>query len=378
MSPSRPAETPSPPAGATSGDPPGGATTPSTRVDERDTLFARMARRPETPAYEEYYARRPELRAGDDKLRALPPLCAPGTRYFDPARSTEADRLFRSIPGLQPDPADVERLAGTLTRTADASTDLRRAALELGAVAAGCAPVDPAFVYSHRGRFDDDYGRPIEPDLPHALVFLVEMDFEAMRQAPAAPTLVESARQYVRAARISTTLAAALEAAGHAARSQHDAHYEVLLPPLAVSAGLGELGRNNILVADRFGSRVRIGAVLTDLPLRPDAPVDLGVRAFCAVCRKCADNCPAHALSAGPPIDVRGVRKWPTAVERCHAFWRGAGTDCGICMAVCPFSHRDTRPHRLVRAVVRRARWTHRAAVRFDDLLYGRRWRGGR
>ncbi|MBN1773182.1 MAG: hypothetical protein JXB32_18090, partial [Deltaproteobacteria bacterium] len=229
---------------------------PTERVDERDTLFARMARRPGTPAYDDTYARRPELRAGDDRLRALPPLGAPGGRYYDAERSAEADRLFASIPGLRPDPDEVQRLGRALRAARDPETVLRRAALDLGAVAAGCAPVDPAFVYSHRGRHDEDYGRPLEPDLPHALVFLVEMDFEAMRQAPSAPTIVESARQYVRAARISTTLAAALEAAGHAARSQRDAHYEVLLPPLAVRAGLGELGRNNILVADRFGSRV--------------------------------------------------------------------------------------------------------------------------
>jgi reductive dehalogenase len=352
--------------------------TPTERVDERDTLFARMARRPGTAAFDDTYARRPELRADDDRLRALPALCTPGGRYYEPERAAEADRLFESIPGLQPDAAEVDRLARALSGAANPTTVLRRAALDLGAVAAGCTPVAPAFVYSHKGRFDADYGRSLATDLlPHAVVFLVEMDHAAMRCAPAAPTIVESARQYVRAARISTTLAAALRAAGRAGRSQHDAHYEVLLPPLAVQAGLGELGRNNILVADRFGSRVRIGAVTTDLPLAPAAPLDLGVRAFCAVCRKCAENCPAHALSAGPPVELRGIRKWPTAVERCYGFWRGAGTDCGICMAVCPFSHRDTWPHRLVRSLVRRARWTHRAAVWFDDRLYGRRWRGG-
>ena len=46
------------------------------------------------------------------------------------------------------------------------------------------------------------------------------------------------------------------QAAGHDAKPHYDAHYDVILPPLAVHAGLGELGRNNILVADRFGSRV--------------------------------------------------------------------------------------------------------------------------
>lgn len=66
--------------------------------------------------------------------------------------------------------------------------------------------------------------------------------------------------------------------------------------------------------------------------------------------------------------------KWPTNVERCYAYWRSEGTDCGICMAVCPFSHRDNVFHGLVRGMVRRAARTHRAARWFDDRVYGRRW----
>lgn len=75
------------------------------------------------------------------------------------------------------------------------------------------------------------------------------------------------------------------------------------------------------------------------------------------------------------------MSKWPTHVERCYAYWRVTGTDCGVCMAVCPFSHRDNWFHNLVRAAIRRFEWCHRFALRCDDLFYGRRWRnlpGGR
>jgi reductive dehalogenase len=248
----------------------------------------------------------------------------------------------------------------------------------LGAVAVGCAPVDQDFVYTHKGRHDADYGRGVHLDHPSAIVFLVEMDFDAMRRAPQAETIRESARQYHRGAVVSKTVAAVLEASGFAAKSHHDAHYDVILPPLAVRAGLGELGRNNILIADRHGSRVRIGAVTTTMPLEHDAPVDLGADHFCAGCRKCAESCPSHALSLGDKEHVRGVFKWPTNVERCYAYWRSVGTDCGICMAVCPFSHRDNAFHGLVRGMVRRAPWTHRAALWFDDRVYGRRWNPAR
>jgi len=41
---------------------------PGPRFDERDTMFARMARRARTPPYEEYYSRRPELQKADDRV----------------------------------------------------------------------------------------------------------------------------------------------------------------------------------------------------------------------------------------------------------------------------------------------------------------------
>ena len=248
---------------------PGGAQ----RFDERDTVFARMARRAGTPEYEDYYSRRPELRKADDRLRSLPALGCPGGRHYHPEISAEAERYFEDIPGLEPDPAVVARGARELEAAEDPASAVKALALELGAVAVGCALVDPAFVYTHKGRHDADYGREVSLHHPHAIVFLVEMDFDAMQRAPRAETLRESARQYRRGAVISKTVVAVLEACGCEARSHHDAHYDVILPPLAVRAGLGELGRHNILIADRFGTRVRIGAVTTTPGAPPGFPL---------------------------------------------------------------------------------------------------------
>ena len=60
-----------------------------------------------------------------------------------------------------------------------------------------------------------------------------------MRRAPRAEALRESARQYYRAAAISRTMAAAIGACGHAAKEHYDAHYDLILPPLAVSVSRG-------------------------------------------------------------------------------------------------------------------------------------------
>jgi ferredoxin len=352
----------------------GASPTRDQRFDERDTMFARMARRAGTPAYDDYYARRPELKRTDDRIRTLPGLCRPGGRYYHPEISPQADRYFEEIADVRPDEAVVRRWTATLERPTNATAKVKEMVTTLGAVAVGCTPLEDAFIYTHKGRHDAGYGREVRLDHPSAIVFLVEMDFDAMQRAPQAETIRESAHQYFRAAEISKTVVAVLEGGGFAARSHHDAHYDVILPPLAVRAGLGELGRNNILIADRYGSRVRIGAVTTTMPLEHDVPLDLGADHFCAGCRKCAESCPPHALSLGEKEDVRGVSKWPTHVDRCYANWRSMGTDCGICMAVCPFSHRDNAFHGLVRGMVRRAPWTHRMALWFDDRIYGRNW----
>jgi len=57
-------------------------------------------------------------------------------------------------------------------------------------------------------------------------------------------------------------------------------------------AGVGWLGRNNLLVHPRFGARFRLVTVLTDMPLVAGRPVAAG----CGACRACLSVCPAAAI----------------------------------------------------------------------------------
>jgi epoxyqueuosine reductase QueG len=61
---------------------------------------------------------------------------------------------------------------------------------------------------------------------------------------------------------------------------------------VAAAAGLGWLGRNNLLVTPQHGAQVRLVTVLTDLDLTPDRPIENG----CGECRACVSACPAHAI----------------------------------------------------------------------------------
>ena len=68
---------------------------------------------------------------------------------------------------------------------------------------------------------------------------------------------------------------------------------DISLRHVAEAAGLGRIGRNRLLLTEKWGPRVRLGAVVTDAPLVPDAPA---AENPCDECGLCIPACPAHAL----------------------------------------------------------------------------------
>lgn len=68
----------------------------------------------------------------------------------------------------------------------------------------------------------------------------------------------------------------------------------------AVAAGLGQLGKNSLLLTPQYGNRVHLVTVLTDLYLEPDLPPN---EALCpAECRICLDLCPTGALDGNQQV----------------------------------------------------------------------------
>jgi len=346
---------------------------PGLRVDERDIMFARARLEPGTPEYDSYYAMRPGNEETDARIRALPGLLSPDARKAEPAAFAEADRLFAITEGLRDavdGPVATDRSDWSAGRAAD---DLKAMAVDLGAIDAGIAELRPSHIYTNVGRGTGTYGEQI--DLPHrwALAFTVEMDHRTMQSAPEAPVVAESALQYVNAARIAIAIAERIREAGYPAQAHIDGNYRVIAPLVALDAGLGEIGRMGILMTPKLGPRVRLGVVTTDLPLAVDQPGDEpSVIDCCLRCNKCADNCPSNAIPRGPREEIEGGLRWTLDAEACFRYWNLIGTDCGICMAVCPFSHPDNAAHNLVRRAIRTAPNARRIALLLDDLFYGR------
>jgi len=112
----------------------------------------------------------------------------------------------------------------------------------------------------------------------------------------------------------------------------------------------------------------------TDLPLMPDKPVDIGVEHFCRVCKKCAVCCPSNSI----PVEkdqtaVNGLLRWKLNDETCFEYWAKVGTDCNICMRVCPWSHARTFPHKIIIALITRNRLARHLFSFMDDIFYGKK-----
>ena len=286
---------------------------------------------------------------------------------------------------------------------AAASQIVRKASLLFGADHVGFCRLDRRWVYSHWFdvetkqaypiKFSDDpgyeiYREPIQhedktqvipKEMKYVIVLLYEMDEKGMATAP---TLTQMATTQTAYSRISfTTISMAEFVRGLGYNAIPCANDTALSVPLAVDAGLGELGRNAKLITTRFGPRCRISKVITDLPLEVGRARTWGVTEFCNACRKCAKLCPAQAIPLGErsfePLEAfnqNGVLQWQVDHMKCFKYMSKVGTNCGLCIRVCPFNKPKGWIHDFVRfGIKRRIGILDSLIVWFDDLLgYGR------
>jgi reductive dehalogenase len=347
---------------------------PRQRFDERDVVFARARLVPGSPEYEAYYAMRPGNRAVDDEIRALPGLLSLTASKANPLAFASAEASFCLTGALREEvDGPVAAVRPELT-AAQMTSYVKNSVRYYGAYTVGITELQPYHVYSHIGRGSGEYGAPITLDHRYAIAFTVEMDHAMTGTAPNAPTTMESARQYVEAARVALQLGYLIRWLGYPARAHIDGNYRVIAPLVARDAGLGEIGRMGLLMTPELGPRVRLGVVTTDMPLIPDQrDDDTSVLDFCRICQKCAETCPSRSIPAGDREEIDGALRWRINPDSCFRYWNRVGTDCARCMAVCPYSHPNNPAHNLVRWAVRRSGMARRAALRMDDVFYGRK-----
>ena len=357
------------------------------RFDERKHVFARnRTLKPGSDQYNAFYKENPELEAGDAARREKGgPMGHPGRidRPHDGPNvagtlaSLSLCLWLSSLDKIKPQAHPECKGKKVDMSPEEATVRVKGFAKNRGAVLVGVTEINPLWVFSHKGEiFHDnweDWGRPLEIKHKYAIVFAEEMDFEMIGSAPHTPTVMESMSAYAKGAFIAAQLANFVVNMGYSATVDELRYYEELLVPLAVDAGLGEAGRLGYLLTRKYGPRVRLSAVTTDLPLVPDKPVDIGVEHFCKICKKCAVCCPSNSIPLDDQKEVNGTLRWKLNAETCFDYWGKAGTDCNVCMKVCPWSHANTMPHQLIKWLVSRNRISRHLFAVMDDIFYGKR-----
>jgi len=202
-------------------------------------------------------------------------------------------------------------------------------AKRLGAAAVGICRTDPNWLFAPDR--PDRESLPAE-QYPYTIVMAVAMDRRAIERSPAPAATAATSVGYMHMALCASALSAFIRQHGYGAVAAGNEFAHSV--PLAVLAGLGEVGLNRLLITPELGPCVRLRKVFTDMPLEVDEPLTFGVKEFCQGCRRCLSACPAGAIPADWPVPGGpGVDE-----QKCRDFWKRNGNNCSICIAVCPFT----------------------------------------
>lgn len=267
----------------------------------------------------------------------------------------------------------------------EASTALKKAARLYGADLVGITCRDPRWDYSgfidpiHKKQFGwEDF--PFEPKTVIVLGF--EMDYEAYTTAPSYVSEAATGVGYSEMSKTAYQVAVFLKLLGyHSVSTGNDVGLSV---PYAIAAGLGEASRIGSVITPRFGPRVRLAKVYTDLDyVEYDKPIRFGAFEFCKRCKKCAQACPSKAITfqdepdfepshGGPTwFNNTGTKKFYNNMLKCFKYWVELYAGCGACIAACPYSKPDFWHHRMVHEMTRLAPGPLHNVMNEMDSLFG-------
>ncbi|MFC1624018.1 4Fe-4S double cluster binding domain-containing protein [Candidatus Omnitrophota bacterium] len=103
-------------------------------------------------------------------------------------------------------------------------------------------------------------------------------------------------------------------------------------------AGIGFIGRNNLLVNPQLGARFRLVSILTNMPLE----ITKGLEEDCSDCRACIEVCPAGAIK-----EKKELFDHIKCYEKLKEFRNKKIVDqfiCGICVKACKGNQCKKKP----------------------------------
>ncbi|MBT8446556.1 MAG: 4Fe-4S dicluster domain-containing protein [Gammaproteobacteria bacterium] len=217
---------------------------------------------------------------------------------------------------------------------------IKQRARELGAGAVGICTLNGQHYYDG-----------VTPRYRTAISIAYPMDFDAMMHVTDLRGGLETMRAYIEITKIVVALARDIRARGWGAVAYCESA-DILHLPIAIDAGLGELGKHGSLINREIGSNLRLATVLTEMPLESDAPVDIAADDLCLGCQRCTIDCPVDAISDSKQM-VRGIEKWYVDFDRCLPYFVKT-YGCGICIQVCPWTKPGRGPGLSAKLLARR------------------------
>ena len=307
------------------------------RFDQRDNVFGRIKSDEEAPFYHQgLYDQVEGLLDKKEGYSSFQLARALGgwsvydyySGAFEAKRPEESNNIMDK-PVLEPPTADPKVM----------TEELKRSAHSYGADSVGITEIDSRWIYSA-----DRDGNSLEHLLNYnyAVVMVVPMNPEKIRESPKFPAAAASAVSYSKMAFLVSCLSEYIKRLGFEAIPM--GNDRALSIPLAIEAGLGQLGRNGLLITPEFGSSVKICKVFTNMNLVADRPSDPALLESCRNCKLCSEACEVDAVSDETqpvsetvcPANNRGIIRWPVDHYRCYEFWVENGSDCSSCISACP------------------------------------------
>jgi epoxyqueuosine reductase len=249
-----------------------------------------------------------------------------------PGFPKSAPQMISSIINIRRSIYDLEKNPRNGNKNIDARilAELCDYAREVGASEIGFANVPREWVFKDQAI---RYNR--------AIVLTMEMNKARMDQAPNPDTAVMVHETYNQLGQVSNKIAGWLRDRGYAAHAGHPLGGMALYPPMAQAAGLGWRGISGLVITPKYGPRVRLAAVFTEIE---NLPVYAGdehawVLDFCASCKRCIRDCPAEAFYDEP---IQHENELVTVLDNTRCFpYFAKNHGCSICIKICPFNQQS-------------------------------------